>query len=59
MSHAAFIGEPVRVEIGTRTVTGNLVGIDEGGALVIQDERGERHGVAAGDLVRGPRIGAG
>lgn len=59
MSRAAFLGELVTVERGSKLITGLMRGIDQTGALQIEAEDGVIQGVTAGDLVRGPRVGAG
>lgn len=43
-------GKRVRVETGTETLTGAAVGIDRDGALLVEDEQGQRRRVVAGDV---------
>ena len=43
-------GKRVRVEMGSELLTGRAVGIDGDGALLVEDDRGERQRVVAGDV---------
>lgn len=55
MRKAAFLDEAVVVEDERRRIAGKLRGIDHSGRLLIEEEHGVIHVIAAGDLVRGPR----
>ena len=59
MSRAAYVGERVTVAVGQRSIRGALVGIDDRGALLLEDESGVCQAVVAGDVVRGPRVARG
>jgi BirA family biotin operon repressor/biotin-[acetyl-CoA-carboxylase] ligase len=43
-------GKTVRVEMGGDVLIGQAVGIDRDGALLVEDDRGERQRVVAGDV---------
>ena len=43
-------GKRVRVEIGSEILTGRALGIDRDGALLVEDDRGDRRRVIAGDV---------
>ena len=43
-------GKTVRVEMGGDVLIGQAVGIDHDGALLVEDDRGERQRVVAGDV---------
>lgn len=45
-----FKGKAVRVEMGGDVLIGQAVGIDHDGALLVEDDRGERQRVVAGDV---------
>lgn len=45
-----FKGKTVRVEMGGDVLIGQAVGIDHDGALLVEDDRGERQRVVAGDV---------
>ena len=45
-----FKGKTVRVEMGGDVLIGQAVGIDRDGALLVEDVRGERQRVVAGDV---------
>jgi len=45
-----FKGKTVRVEMGGDVLIGHAVGIDHDGALLVEDDRGERRRVVAGDV---------
>ena len=48
----ATLGQEVRAELpGSGTLTGRALALDAHGALVVRDDDGERHTVAAGDVV--------
>ena len=51
---AALLGEDVAVEQAGVTLVGRFVGVDDDGALLLQDDGGVRR-IVAGDLVRGPQ----
>jgi BirA family transcriptional regulator, biotin operon repressor / biotin---[acetyl-CoA-carboxylase] ligase len=55
LARAALLGEMVTVEEAGRSITGKFVGVDEVGALLIDDPGLPVRRVVAGDLVRGPR----
>ena len=44
-------GKRVRVEMGDQIIIGTARGIDRDGALILEDERGERQRIVAGDVV--------
>jgi BirA family biotin operon repressor/biotin-[acetyl-CoA-carboxylase] ligase len=44
-------GKQVRVELLDQIVTGRAIGIDQDGALLIEDGQGARHRVLAGDVI--------
>ena len=44
-------GKKVRVEMTDHIMTGRAIGIDRDGALVLEDERGERQRIVAGDVI--------
>ena len=49
----AFFGlrdKRVRVEMIDKIITGTAKGIDRDGALIVEDDRGERHRIVAGDV---------
>lgn len=56
---SATLGTPVKVMLpGDRELLGTAVGIADGGELVVADEQGTRHSVAAGDVIHvRPRSG--
>jgi len=45
------VGRRVRVELGRQTITGVAEAIDPSGRLVVRDDSGHPHAVAAGDVV--------
>jgi BirA family biotin operon repressor/biotin-[acetyl-CoA-carboxylase] ligase len=49
--HFGLRGRQVRVELGDRTLTGRALGVDPEGALVVEDERGCRRSIVAGDVM--------
>jgi len=59
MAKSAYLGQGVVVVDGPRLITGVLRGIDDHGALLIEDELGLLQTVVAGDVVRGPLLKAG
>lgn len=59
LERAVLIGEIVTVEDAGREHTGVFAGIDEDGALLLEDAAGRLRRIVAGDLVRGPRLGPG
>jgi BirA family biotin operon repressor/biotin-[acetyl-CoA-carboxylase] ligase len=44
-------GKKVRVEMADQIMIGTARGIDKDGALILEDERGERQRIVAGDVV--------
>ncbi len=52
---AALVGERVRVADGPAQYSGEMLGIDDDGALLVRDATGEIVKIIAGDLTRGPR----
>ena len=54
-ARAALLGELVTVEDGDRSLTGIFTGIDEDGALLIDEPGHPTRRIVAGDLIRGPR----
>lgn len=44
-------GKRVRVEMTDRTILGTAQGLDSDGALIVEDDRGERHRIVAGDVI--------
>lgn len=59
MLRAANLGESVTVVVGQHSIYGAYIGIDDRGALLIEDEDGVCQAIVAGDVVRGPRVGPG
>jgi BirA family transcriptional regulator, biotin operon repressor / biotin---[acetyl-CoA-carboxylase] ligase len=55
LARAALLGEMVTVEEAGGSITGTFVGVDESGALLIDELGHQVRRVVAGDLVRGPR----
>ena len=51
---ALYLGEPVAVRDGERTLRGVMRGVADDGALLLEREDGALARVVAGDLVRGP-----
>lgn len=52
---AALLGEQVAIDTGDETLSGVFAGIDDEGALLLRDAKGNHRRVVAGDLTRGPR----
>ncbi len=50
-AHFGLRGKRVRVKLLDQIVTGRAIGIDREGALLIEDERGTRQRVLAGDVI--------
>ena len=50
-AHFGLRDKRVRVELLDQIVTGRALGIDEDGALLIEDDRGTRQRVLAGDVI--------
>ena len=50
-AHFGLRGKRVRVKLLDQIVTGRAIGIDKEGALLIEDERGARQRVLAGDVI--------
>ena len=50
-AHFGLRGKLVRVELLDQIVTGRAIGIDRDGALLIEDQRGVRQRVLAGDVI--------
>jgi BirA family transcriptional regulator, biotin operon repressor / biotin---[acetyl-CoA-carboxylase] ligase len=50
-AHFALRGRMVRVELFGESITGTAIGIDQDGALMIEDAQGTRHRVLAGDVI--------
>lgn len=50
---ARFIwrGRRVRVELGDQTLTGRALGIEPGGALIVEADDGQRRSIVAGDVI--------
>jgi len=44
-------GRLVRIDLGDQTLTGRALGIDREGALLVQDEHGQRRTIVAGEVV--------
>jgi BirA family biotin operon repressor/biotin-[acetyl-CoA-carboxylase] ligase len=44
-------GRAVRIELGDRALTGCAVGVDSDGALLVEDDRGRKHRIVAGDVI--------
>lgn len=57
-SRASFLNERVQIADAGRTLTGTFVGVDWGGALLLRLADGSIQRIVAGDLTRGPRVGA-
>jgi BirA family biotin operon repressor/biotin-[acetyl-CoA-carboxylase] ligase len=54
-SRAALLGEPVTIEDASRIHSGIYAGIDDDGALLLQDSESGMRRVVAGDLTHGPQ----
>lgn len=54
-SRAALIGERVDLLAPETTLTGRMVGVADGGELILVDDAGDRRLVRVGDIRRGPR----
>jgi BirA family biotin operon repressor/biotin-[acetyl-CoA-carboxylase] ligase len=54
-ARAALLGESVSIADGSRQLSGTFVGIDDDGALLLEDRPGHISRIVAGDLTRGPR----
>ena len=52
---AALVGEPVIVAEAGRRLAGMFLGIDDDGALLLEEVGGDTRRIVAGDVVRGPR----
>ncbi|HLN86355.1 MAG TPA: hypothetical protein VK200_07820, partial [Candidatus Limnocylindrales bacterium] len=50
-SHFGMRGKQVRVESFDQIVTGRAIGIDQDGALLVEDQQGTRQRVIAGDVI--------
>ena len=50
-AHFALLGRCIQVELGGQTVIGVAQGIDREGALIIEDEQGQRRRIVAGDVI--------
>jgi BirA family biotin operon repressor/biotin-[acetyl-CoA-carboxylase] ligase len=50
-AYFALRGKRVRVEMGDEALAGVATGIDSDGALIVEGERGQFHGILAGDVV--------
>ena len=50
-AHFSLRGRKVRVESGGQSISGTAIGIDHDGALIIEEARGTRHRVIAGDVI--------
>jgi BirA family biotin operon repressor/biotin-[acetyl-CoA-carboxylase] ligase len=53
LARAAGFGEPIRVRHGTETMRGRFGGIDEGGALILEEGRGKKRILHTGDVFFG------
>jgi BirA family transcriptional regulator, biotin operon repressor / biotin---[acetyl-CoA-carboxylase] ligase len=49
--HFALRGRRIRADLDGQTVIGRAHGIDREGALIVEDERGQRRRIVAGDVV--------
>ncbi len=47
---ARGVGEPVRINMGERTIEGRFVDLDARGILLVEDGAGDIHRISAGDL---------
>ena len=50
-AHFGLRGRLVRVALGDQTLTGRALGIDRQGALLVQDEHGQRRTIVAGEVI--------
>jgi len=50
-AHFALRGQRVQVELGGQTVVGRALGIDREGALIVEDDQGQRRSIVAGDVI--------
>jgi biotin-(acetyl-CoA carboxylase) ligase len=55
LARATLLGEVVTLEDAGRSLTGMFVGIDEDGALLLEESALKIRKLVAGNLVRGPR----
>ena len=53
LARSLGLGEPVRVNLNTRTIDGRFVTLDEGGRLVLTRDDGGRETISAGDVFFG------
>lgn len=51
--HSMLGGKPVRARVGNELICGTVISLGEGGGLVIEDARGQRHRVIAGEVELG------
>ncbi|CAN5717257.1 biotin--[acetyl-CoA-carboxylase] ligase [soil metagenome] len=54
LTKAAFLGESVSVQQGSRSLMGTFEGVGSNGALRLIDAEGELHQIRFGELARGP-----
>lgn len=50
-AHSATLRRRVRIDLGDRQLVGTATGLTDSGALVVRDDGGTEHTVAAGDVV--------
>jgi BirA family biotin operon repressor/biotin-[acetyl-CoA-carboxylase] ligase len=50
LGFAQGLGQPVAVSLGSRVISGTFETIDSDGRLILMDEDGVRHAIAAGDV---------
>jgi len=50
-AHFALGGRRVRIDLGDQTVIGFAQGIDQSGALIVEDEQGQRRSIVSGDVI--------
>ncbi len=51
LDHAAGLNESIRVQLPSETVSGRYIDIDIDGALVLQENSGQRRRILAGDVI--------
>jgi BirA family biotin operon repressor/biotin-[acetyl-CoA-carboxylase] ligase len=50
-AHFGLRGQLVRVELGDQVITGRALGIDREGALLVQEEHGQRRAIVSGEVI--------
>ncbi|AUG53055.1 biotin--[acetyl-CoA-carboxylase] ligase [Thalassospira marina] len=50
LDRAYGFGQPIVARLSERTLTGTFVGLDQGGSLILKDDRGVDHVIGAGEV---------